>query len=130
MGDWIDRYIEAWNSHDATAIFNFMTEDAVFIHWWDGEWKVWSGRDAIITWIDALATEWSTDYRLERTFGLATGGGFAIEYVESGVNDSGDEATGKRFSIRSAFIGELRSGKISRITDYANLLEYSKQVGS
>lgn len=30
--------------------------------------------------------------------------------------------------MRSAFIGELEDGKISRITDYAGLLEYRIQM--
>ena len=104
-----------------------MTDDVEYLHWWKGEWKTFAGGELGV-WIDVLEAEWSSDYRLEVTFAVTTDDAFAIEYQESGTNDRGEDATEKPFSIRSAFIGELRNGKIARITDYAGLLEYSTQM--
>jgi steroid delta-isomerase-like uncharacterized protein len=63
---------------------------------------------------------------------FSTGDPIASEWVMSGTH-AGDvpglPATGKSFSIRGASIIELHKGKVSRQTDYYNLVSFLKQVG-
>lgn len=128
MESWIDQFIGAWNAHDANAITSFMTEDAEYLHSGGSERLVLRGLDAIRSWIDSLNSEWSSDYTLEKTFSVLTEHAFAIEYSERGTADLGDNAPGRRFSLHSVFIGEMRDRKISRITDYADMLAYTQQI--
>lgn len=128
MAKWTEEFIAAWNAHDAEAITSFMTADASFHHWGDDEWGVYRGRDEIVRFIDWLNTNWSSDYQLNATLSLATDSAFAIEYVETGTADLGDHAPDRRFNLRSVFVGELAQGKITRITDYADMSAYAIQM--
>jgi steroid delta-isomerase-like uncharacterized protein len=75
---------------------------------------------------------WSPDVKFEMKSFFSTGDRIASEWVMSGTH-AGDvpglPATGKSFSIRGASIIELRKGKVSRQTDYYNLVSFLKQVG-
>jgi ketosteroid isomerase-like protein len=128
VDEWIDGFVSAWNSHDAEAISGFMTDDAEFVHWGDTGWATFDGREKIAAWIEGLNSGWSSDHTLEKTFAFATEHAFAIEYTETGTADLGSDPPGRRFALRSAFVGELRAGKISRITDYSDMTAYSMQV--
>lgn len=49
---WLDRYIEAWRTYDATEIADMFAEDAVYrFHPWEEDTA--RGRDAIVaSWVD------------------------------------------------------------------------------
>jgi ketosteroid isomerase-like protein len=64
---WLDRYVDAWRSYDASAIGALFGEDAVYrYHPWDGPESEVVGRDAIIaSWLGDRDDpgSWSADYR-------------------------------------------------------------------
>ena len=63
---------------------------------------------------------------------FSAGGRTATEWVMTGTHSGelpGIPATGKSFSVRGVSIADLREGKISRNTDYYNLVSFLQQVG-
>ena len=64
---WLDRYVDAWGTYDASAIGALFAEDAVYrYHPWDEAGSEVVGREAIIaSWLgdrDDLGS-WSAEYR-------------------------------------------------------------------
>ena len=75
---------------------------------------------------------WSPDLKFDLKSFFSAGGRIASEWVMTGTHAGelgGIPATGKRFSLRGASIGELREGKISRNSDYYNAVSFLQQVG-
>src|SRR5690606_32887229 len=117
----------AFNDHDAMAIGRLMTADAEYICWSGDAWRTTSGRESIVQLIDDYDRELSSDFRLRKTFAVATETGFAIEYHETGTHDRGRHPSGGRFSLRNVMVGELRDGKVSRMTDYSDVAAFRAQ---
>jgi len=105
-----------------------MVEDGVYVHSGGSQRSTLRGRDAVAAWVSALNEMWSSDYALEQTFAFATDQAFVIEYAESGTADLGPNALDRSFSLHNVFVGELQDGRITRITDYADMLAYKEQV--
>lgn len=118
----------AFNEHDFVAVGEFMTGDVEYACWSDSEWMTVHGRDAVIALLTAFDKDFSSDFVLQRTFAVVTSTGFAVEYAETGTIDRGLRPSGRRFSLRNAMVGELRDGKISRMTDYSDVIAYRQQT--
>ncbi len=125
---WLDELIGAFNNHDAVAIGGFMTADAEYVCWSGDAWVSTRGRDQIVELIDGYDKELSSDFRLSRTFAVVNEDGFAIEYHETGTHDRGPHPTGLTFSLRNVMVGELRDGKITRMTDYSDVTAFRAQT--
>lgn len=130
MTAWIDELISAFNAHNAAAVGEFMTADAEYVYWWDNAWVTLHGREAIVDLLDGLDKAWSSDFALAKTLAVVTDRAFAVEYLETGTQDRGPAASGRRFSLRNVMVGELRAGKISRMTDYSDVTAYRAQVNT
>jgi ketosteroid isomerase-like protein len=127
---WIDQLLDAFNSHDARAVGQFMTPDVEYVYWWDKAWKSLRGRESVVALLEGFDKDWSSDFTLSRTFAVVTDHGFAVEYTEEGTQDRGQSPSGRRFSLRNVMVGELRAGKISRMTDYSDVVAYRSQTSS
>lgn len=122
-------YIGAWNSHDADKIASFFTDDCVYEDLAFG--MVARGKKEIKDFIKVTFV-WSPDLKFELKSFFSAGGRTATEWVMTGTHAGelpGMPATGKSFSLRGVSISELREGKISRNTDYYNLVSFLQQVG-
>ncbi|HUP87021.1 MAG TPA: nuclear transport factor 2 family protein [Acidimicrobiales bacterium] len=128
QGDWIDELIAAFNTHDATEVATFMTDDAEYICWSGDAWGATRGKESIVHVLDGYDKELSSDFRLQRKFAVITEEGFAVEYHESGTHDRGSNPSGKSFSLRNVMFGELRNGKIARMTDYSDVTAFRAQT--
>jgi ketosteroid isomerase-like protein len=74
---WLDRYLEAWQSYDATAIGDLFSENVEYrYHPWDDPVR---GREAVVRdWVDNRDAEgsWRASYRAHSVDGdlaVATG---------------------------------------------------------
>lgn len=128
--EWVDRYLDAWNSHDGGRVAAFMTEDVVYDDLASG--LVHRGRNAVHGYVTQTAA-FSSDYRFVTVSTQMDGSRYAIEWEMLGTNTGaagGFPATGKSYRIRGASIGELDAdGKITANRDYWNLAAYLIEVG-
>ena len=126
---WYDEYLQAWDQHDGQRVTSFMTPDATYVDFALGETH--TGREDIASWINSMVEEFSTDYSFESVFSFSTDSVYVLEWVLRGTNDRGKAfpATGNRFAIHGASVGELENGLIKRNTDYWSLGEFLMQVG-
>lgn len=130
--DWINRYFEAWDGHDADGVVSFMTTDAVYEDLALGE--RYEGTQAIKAAVEGLESTISTDYRIQLRQVIVTDDAYSFEWTMSGTNDRADAqrglpATGQRFEFPGVSVGVLRGGKIKDNRDYWNLAAYLTQVG-
>lgn len=128
MTAWIDELISAFNAHDAAGVGEFMTADAEYVYWRGEAWLTLRGRESIVALLDTFDKEWSSDFTLTTIFAVVADGGFAVEYIESGTQDRGSTPSGRSFSLRNVMVGELRAGKICRMTDYSDVTAYREQM--
>jgi steroid delta-isomerase-like uncharacterized protein len=128
--DWVDGYLQAWNSHDGDQVAEFVAEDvtyedlaAVAVH---------QGRDAVRAYVEQTY-QFSNDYRFVTVSTQGDGSRYAIEWEMLGTNtgaSGGFPATGKQYRIRGASLGLLNpDGKIAANRDYWNLAAYLVEVG-
>jgi len=126
MGD----YLAAMNAHDLDKILTFFTDDAVYECIPMG--KVSKGKKEIKDFLSNTFTNFP-DFKLEMKSGFQAGDRGASEWVMSGTFAKSDipamPATGKKFSVRGAAITEFKNGKVSRHTNYWNLVSFLQQVG-
>jgi uncharacterized protein (TIGR02246 family) len=60
--DWVEGYLDAWNSHDGSQVAAFMAEDVKYEDLSSG--AVHHGRDGVRAYVEATH-EFSSDYRFE-----------------------------------------------------------------
>jgi len=128
---WWDDYVKAWNSHDGRAVAAFMTPDGVYVDVPLGERN--QGREVIAAWINGIGSTLSSDFIFESISFFESGDRYAAEWITRGTHDGSSPrmpATGRRFAIHGASIGELEGGKIRLNTDYWNMVEFLVQIGA
>jgi steroid delta-isomerase-like uncharacterized protein len=130
MSDWVQQYLEAWNSRDGAAVAGFMTEDVTYEDLALG--VTHEGREAITAFV-AEAEQFSSDYKFISVSEQASGDRYALEWEMVGTNTGeagGLPATNKPYRIRGVSIGRLDSaGRIKENRDYWNMTDYLMQVG-
>jgi steroid delta-isomerase-like uncharacterized protein len=123
-----DYYI-AWNSYDVEKIISFFTDDCVYESLASG--LVNRGKKQLGDYTKATFS-WSPDLKFEMKSFFGTDNWIGTEWLMTGTHVGdlpGIRATNKRFSIRGTSVIELRKGKISRNSDYWNIMTFLQQVG-
>lgn len=119
----------AANSHDIDRFVSLFTDDCIYEDVAAG--KVNRGKEELKAFFQAMLV-WSPDFKLELKSVFCTGDWGASEWVLTGTH-AGDlpglPATGKSFSIRGVSINQMRNGKVSRQSDYWNMMSFLQQVG-
>ena len=130
MSDWMDRYLDALNSHDGAQVAEMMAEDVTFEDVAMG--VTHQGREAVKAFIAEL-DGFSSDASFSPISKQQTGNQYAIEWESSGTNTgdmAGIPATNRQYRVRGVSIGELdEHGKILRNRDYWNMADYLMQLG-
>jgi steroid delta-isomerase-like uncharacterized protein len=125
----IDDLFSAWNSHDVNKTLSLHTDDCVYENW--ARESVRHGKKELSAYLNSGFVD-IPDYKAELK-SVFCGDDWAVaEYVFSGTNAhsmAGIPATGKTFSIRCATVFQLHNGKISRTSDYYNMMTLLQQVG-
>jgi steroid delta-isomerase-like uncharacterized protein len=124
------RYMDALNTHEATEVGKFMTDDVDFEDVTFGEQL--SGRAAVEAFIDKFTATFSSNYRFELITELTTETTMAAEWTVTGDHDRDSDmmpATNRPFTIRGATIARLSDGKLSYSRDYWDMAGFLRQVG-
>ena len=128
--EWVDGYLDAWNSHDGTRVAAFMAPDVTYEDLSSGD--VYRGRAEVQAYVEG-AHQWSDDYRFVTVTVRGDGRRYAIEWEMHGTDTGGAggfAATGRRYTIRGASVGELDAdGLIRENRDYWNVAAYLVQLG-
>ena len=128
--EWVERYLDAWNSHDGSQVAAFMAEDVTYADHAGG--AVYQGREAVRSYVEQTR-DFSSDYQFATVSTQADGRRYAIEWEMLGTNTGatgGFPATGKPYRFPGSSIGLLDAdGKIILNRDYWNLAAYLVQVG-
>lgn len=125
----VDAWVAALNAHDPDAAADCFTPDGVFVNMGSGERH--EGREAIRADHATLFAAWS-EIVVKKGPYLVDGDRFAGEWTMSGVHTGdlpGLPATTKPFRISGAGVGEVRDGRIARVSEYWNMAEFLIQVG-
>ncbi|MDQ4097495.1 MAG: nuclear transport factor 2 family protein [Actinomycetota bacterium] len=127
---WVQRYLDAWNSHDGGQVAAFMAEGVTYEDLAGG--TTYRGRDEVASYV-AATHEWSGDYRFVIVTTQSSGRSYAIEWEMLGTNTGelgGIAPTGKPYRIRGVSVGQLNdAGEIASNRDYFNFADYLAQVG-
>jgi steroid delta-isomerase-like uncharacterized protein len=129
MSEWMVRYWDAWNSHDANRVAEMMAETVTFID--IGLGTTYQGRDAVRAFA-AQGHETSEDSRFTLRSSLQSGSTYAMEWESIGTNTGplGPlPATNKTYRVHGASIGEVdENGLVLRNTDYWNMADFLVQL--
>ncbi|MDH6279734.1 ester cyclase [Prescottella agglutinans] len=132
--EFADRWANAWNSHRAERVFEFLTDDIV---WDDSAWpNTMRGKAAVREFLD---NTWRAfpDQTLE-AFGaahVAADGRRAAFWWRGHATHlgptapSGIPATGKRLEFEGAEFHEYRDGKIARLRVVFDINDLAMQLG-
>lgn len=130
MGEWMQEYLDAWNSHDGSKVAEWMVEDATYEDVTLG--VVHEGRDAIKRFVEET-DHLAGDYHFTAVSVQQTGDRYAAEWEMAGTHTgevNGVRATHKPFRIRGVSIGQLDAeGKIQQNRDYWNAVDLLTQLG-
>jgi steroid delta-isomerase-like uncharacterized protein len=128
--EWINDYLDAWNSHDGRRVAHFMADDVTYEDLAGG--ATYHGRDEIAGYVEQTH-DWSGDYCFVTVSTQSSGSSYAIEWEMLGTNTGNFGAfgsTGKPYRIRGVSIGQLdEGGRIQSNRDYFNVADYLAQVG-
>jgi steroid delta-isomerase-like uncharacterized protein len=123
--DLAQRWVDAWNAHDADAVAVLFTRDALYEDVAFG--SVNHGPDEIRAFAQFFFAA-VPDLRVTLVASSLEDGRGTIEWVFSGT-DRGVYGTGKTFAVRGVAVLETRGGKISRNSDYEDLATILRQLG-
>jgi steroid delta-isomerase-like uncharacterized protein len=132
--DFEERFLAAWNSHEADRVLALMTED---VEYRDDAWpKTMRGHADVREFLDAIWTAFP-----DMTFELI-GGPYVIPgqprsavYWRSRGTHTGPmdppglAATGRRWEGEGMNVEEYRDGRVSRLRICFDMLEASRQLG-
>ncbi|UWQ24394.1 nuclear transport factor 2 family protein [Leisingera aquaemixtae] len=131
MTDTIARYFEAFNAGDTGAMLDCL-DDQIAHHVNEGQIR--AGKEKFAE----FCAHMSRCYKEELTdlviFSSDDGTRAAAEFIVNGtylVTDEGlPEAKGQTYRLPGGSFFELKDGKISRVTTYYNLADWTAQVSA
>ncbi len=121
----LEQLYEVWNRHDVGGILHFFSDDLVYVDQTLG--LRFDSKEALGAFV-AATFDAIPDLSFELTSSFATDAHCAAEAVMRGkqVKDlPGIPASGKPFTVKYAIYGDVRDGKLARIVDYWNLVEFA-----
>jgi steroid delta-isomerase-like uncharacterized protein len=130
--EFLDRWIDAWNSRQSGLLLELMTDDVVYD---DPAWpKTMRGHAEVRQFLDVL---WSAfpDFTVERIGGplvASDGPRAAFWWRAYGTNTGriyGNPPTGKRVEWEGADFEEYRNGKVARLRMGFDMAETYRQIG-
>ena len=129
--DVIERYFAAFNAGDIDEMLACLSDDVAH-HVNEGQIR--RGKDLFKAFCDHM----SRTYREELTdmviFSAANGNRAAAEYTVNGtylVTDEGlPEAKGQTYKLPAGSFFDVQDGKITRVTTYYNLADWTAQVSA
>ena len=121
----------AISEHDIERVLSFFADD-IFYEEVNVGGEVVHGKEELRTRLQNLFASFP-DIKVEITSYFNSGDRECVEWTSSGthkVGIPGLPATGKRFSFREVIVTEMREGKISRFSLYADMMTIMQQLGA
>jgi len=120
-----EKFIAAWNSHDADKMLAVFTDDVMYEDVTFGE--VSHGKAELRKF---AASEYASipDLELKLVRAEIHNGHGTIEWTFSGT-DKDLYKTGKKFTVRGVSVVDVKKGKIARSLDFYDLSTVMRQVG-
>jgi steroid delta-isomerase-like uncharacterized protein len=130
MEKMVKDWFAAWNSHDTEKIGRFYTDDCIFEGVAMG--AVCHGKNELTAYIKSMVIDYP-DLKIEQKATFSSENWVSGEVIMSGTqvhsSNPAIPATGKRFSVRGAYISEWQKGKIKRHSYYQDQLAVMQQLG-
>jgi steroid delta-isomerase-like uncharacterized protein len=130
MKELVKDWFAAWNSHDPEKVARCYTLDATFESVAAG--RVSHGKTEMIPNLEAYFFDYP-DFRIEQQTTIicenAVCGEVIVSATQVNSSDPAMPATGKRFSVRGAYISEWQNGKVKRHAYYQDQLGVIQQLG-
>jgi steroid delta-isomerase-like uncharacterized protein len=132
--EFVERWAEAWNSHDPERLFDLMTDDIVYD---DSAWpETMRGKPAVREFLDYTWRAFP-DMEFEGVGGalVASDGPRAAFWwrgtaTHSGpIDPPGIPATGRRVEFEGADFHEYRDGKVARLRIVFDMADIARQLG-
>jgi len=128
----VRKYIGAWNSHDAKSTARYLAGD--FTWYEPSSGNPVEGRDKVIGTVIAPILVAVPDFVWEMLGKpIVAGDMLALQWRKSGTNSGawgdGKPASDKRFVMLGASVFSLRDGKLATQSDYADMLDFYRQMG-
>jgi steroid delta-isomerase-like uncharacterized protein len=134
VADFIERWTNAWNTHDADALLSLMTDDIVYD---DSAWPKTMRSHADVR--EFLDYSWRAfpDLRFEPRVGpyLKAGEPIAAFWWDGSGTHTGPlvppglAPTGKRMEFDGADFHEYRDGKVARVRIVFDMADVMRQLG-
>jgi steroid delta-isomerase-like uncharacterized protein len=129
----VDKYMAAWNAHDAAAAAQFFDEGVSYYDASTGApvlGKAKAQSDIVQAFMTAVPDlKWTRDEEKP----ILSDDAVAFSWTFSGTNtgpwSDGTKPTGKKFLIHGATLIRLKKGKIVSQGDYYDALTFDKQLG-
>lgn len=131
MENRIRELARAISEHDIEKVLSFFADDIFYEEVLIGG-EVAHGKEELRTRFQNLFASFP-DIRVEITSYLNSGDRECVEWTSSGTHKGdipGLPATGKSYSLREAIVTELKEGKISRFSLYADMMTIMQQLGA
>jgi steroid delta-isomerase-like uncharacterized protein len=129
--DLITRYYAAFNSGDREAFLRLLDDE---VNHDINQGGTETGVQAFRKFLERMDRNYKEQVRELQVFASDDGSRGAAEFFIEGKYVNTDEglpqATGQTYYLRVGAFFEIRSGKVSRITNYYNLQDWLKQVGA
>jgi steroid delta-isomerase-like uncharacterized protein len=129
--DLITRYYAAFNSGDREAFLRLLDDE---VNHDINQGGTETGLEAFRKFLERMDRNYKEQVCELQVFASEDGSRGAAEFFIEGTYVNTDEglpkATGQTYYLRVGAFFEIRSGKVSRITNYYNLQDWLKQVGA
>ncbi|MEI4232379.1 ketosteroid isomerase-related protein [Roseovarius sp. D22-M7] len=131
MTDTVRSYLDAFNRGDVAAMLDCLDDD---VHHFVNEGEMRRGKQMFRAFCEHMSRCYREDLTDIVIFSGEDDTRAAAEFVVNGtylVTDDGlPEATGQRYRLPAGSFFGLRDGRITRITTYYNLADWTRQVSA
>jgi len=129
----VDRYMAAWNAHDAAAAAQFYDDGVQYYDASTGAPVIGKSKaqsDIVQAFLTAVPDlKWTRDADAPIVGADAVAFSWTFSGTNTGVWSDGTKATGKTFLIHGATLIRLKKGKIVSQGDYYDAHTFYKQLG-
>ena len=134
IGDFVERWLDAWNSHDPDRVLAFLTED---VEVRDDSWpQTMHGHSEVREFLDALwrAIPDMTFELLDGPYVIPGEARASFHWRGAGtftgpMDPPGFGPTGRRWEIDGVDFQEYRDGRIVRLRVITDMMSISRQLG-
>jgi steroid delta-isomerase-like uncharacterized protein len=126
----VKDWYAAWNSHDVEKTLGFYADDCVYDS--VGSGKVGHGKKELAGYLKTMFNDYpDTKLDFKSTFYSenAVCGEYIFSATQAHSSNPAIPMTGKKFSVRGAYVSEWQNDKVKRHTVYQDYMTVMQQLG-